>query len=49
MITLGGPIGPLNALDGAALVAIVWNYRRLGDLNERRRLRVLMAGLAAGA
>jgi hypothetical protein len=33
----------------AALAAIVWNYRRLMDVNERRRLRVLMAGLAAGA
>jgi hypothetical protein len=32
----------------AALAAIVWNYRRLKDVNERRRLRVLMAGFAAG-
>jgi hypothetical protein len=32
----------------AALAAIVWNYRRLKDVNERRRLRLMMAGLAAG-
>jgi len=32
----------------AALAAIVWNYRRLKDVNERRRLRLLMAGFAAG-
>ena len=46
----GSTLGTLTAVYIiAALVAIVWNYRRLGDLNERRRLRVLMAGLAAGA
>jgi hypothetical protein len=32
----------------AGLVAIVWNYRRLVDANERRKLRVLMVGLATG-
>ncbi len=26
---------------------LVWNYRRLTDLNERRRVRVLLLGIAA--
>jgi predicted Ser/Thr protein kinase len=32
----------------AALGAMVWNYRRLKDVNERRRLRLVMVGFAAG-
>ncbi len=26
---------------------LVWNYRRLTDLNERRRVRVLLVGMTA--
>ena len=31
----------------ASIAMLVWNYRRLTDVNERRRVRVLLAGTAA--
>jgi serine/threonine-protein kinase len=33
----------------AALIALVRNYRQLTDVNEQRRVRVVMIGLAVGA
>jgi len=42
-------IGPLSfpAYFAAGIAMLVWNYRRLADLNERRRVRVLLLGVAA--
>ncbi len=42
-------VGPLSspAYCGAGIAILVWNYRRLTDLNERRRVRVLLLGIAA--
>jgi serine/threonine-protein kinase len=33
----------------AGMIVLVWRYRRLEDVNERRRVRVLIVGAAAGA
>jgi eukaryotic-like serine/threonine-protein kinase len=35
------------AYHAAGIAMLVWNYRRLTDLNERRRVRVLLVGIAA--
>ena len=42
-------VGPLSfpAYFAAGIAMLVWNYRRLADLNERRRVRVLLLGIAA--
>ena len=42
-------VGPLSfpAYFAAGIAMLVWNYRRLADLNERRRARVLLLGIAA--
>ena len=42
-------VGPLSfpAYFVAGIAMLVWNYRRLADLNERRRVRVLLLGIAA--
>ena len=33
---------------GAGLVALILNYRRLDDVNQKRRIRVLVAGTLVG-
>ena len=38
----------LFAYIGAGLVALILNYRRLDDLNQKRRIRVLVAGTMLG-
>jgi tRNA A-37 threonylcarbamoyl transferase component Bud32 len=38
----------LFAYIGAGLVALILNYRRLDDVNQRRRIRVLVAGSLVG-
>jgi tRNA A-37 threonylcarbamoyl transferase component Bud32 len=38
----------LFAYIGAGLVALILNYRRLADLNQKRRIRVLVAGTLVG-
>ncbi len=42
-------VGPLSfpAYFAAGIAMLVWNYRRLTDLNERRRIRLLFFGIAA--
>jgi serine/threonine-protein kinase len=47
----GGPTWPFTLLLGvngaylaAGLVTLLWNYRQLTDVNERRRVRVLVIG-----
>ena len=37
----------LPAYFAAGIATLVWNYRRLTDLNERRRVRVLLVGITA--
>jgi len=43
---LGGSL--LFAYVGAGLVALILNYRRLDDVNQKRRIRVLVAGSLVG-
>src|SRR5713226_2594817 len=43
---VGGSL--LFAYVGAGLVALILNYRRLDDLNQKRRIRVLVAGSLVG-
>ena len=43
---VGGSL--LFAYVGAGLVALILNYRRLDDLNQKRRIRVLVAGTLLG-
>jgi len=43
---IGGSL--LFAYVGAGLVALILNYRRLDDLNQKRRIRVLVAGSLVG-
>ena len=42
-------VGPLSfpAYFAAGIAMLVWNYRRLTDSNERRRVRVLLFGITA--
>ena len=42
-------VAPLTspAYVAAGMAMLIWNYRRLTDLNERRRVRVLLLGIAA--
>src|SRR5262245_30455287 len=44
-------VGPLTfpAYFAAGIGMLVWNYRRLADLNERRRVRVLLLGIGAAS
>jgi serine/threonine-protein kinase len=44
-------VGPFSfpAYFAAGIAMLVWNYRRLVDLNERRRVRVLLVGIAAAS
>src|ERR1017187_3217511 len=44
--TINGTLFAIYAI--AAIMAIFWNYHRLVDANERRKLRILMLGLMAG-
>ena len=39
----------LPAYFAAGISMLVWNYRRLADLNERRRVRVLLLGIGAAS
>jgi tRNA A-37 threonylcarbamoyl transferase component Bud32 len=43
---IGGSL--LFAYIGAGLVALILNYRRLDDVNQKRRIRVLVAGTLVG-
>src|SRR5713101_898013 len=43
---IGGSL--LFAYVGAGLVALILNYRRLDDVNQKRRIRVLVAGSLVG-
>ncbi len=43
---LGGSL--LFAYMGAGLVALIMNYRRLDDVNQKRRIRVLVSGTLVG-
>jgi len=40
-------LASIPAYHVAGIAMLVWNYRRLTDLNERRRVRVLLAGIAS--
>jgi hypothetical protein len=40
-------LASIPAYHAAGIAMLVWNYRRLTDLNERRRVRVLLAGIAS--
>jgi serine/threonine-protein kinase len=42
-------LATVPAYHAAGVAMLVWNYRRLSDLNERRRVRVLLAGIASAS
>ena len=50
--SVGPGAGPLFAVTlvslAAAMAIVLFNYRRIDDVNERRRLRAVVAGIAAG-
>src|SRR5262249_24142179 len=40
-------LASVPAYHAAGIAMLVWNYRRLTDVNERRRVRLLLVGIAA--